>query len=171
MQLLGTSDEVVLDLAQPYENRYLSYLQHLVRPMGEEHDPAGPWQMHQLIHRVPGVYGPLPFTPLSVDRHELQRRSMRGLWTAFSETARIEQPSARFYAEKIRGDFDLIVEAGIEVRAIDLLRDPRDIFVSILSFDEKRGFFGFGRQAGQSDLEYLETFAASVRSRAAEMRR
>ena len=171
MQLLGTSHEVVLDPAQPYENRYLSYLQHLVRPMGDEHDPAGPWQMHQLIHRVPGVYGPLPFTPLSVDRHDLQHRSMHALWTAFSDAARARNPAARFYAEKIRGDFDLVVDAGIPVRAIDLLRDPRDIFASILDFDERRGFFGFGRQPGQSDLEFVETFAASVRTRAAEMRR
>ena len=171
MQLLGTSDEVVLDLAQPYENRYLSYLQHLVRPMGAEHDPEGPWQMHQLIHRVPGVYGPLPFTPLSVDRHELQRRCMQGLWHAFSDAARTQNPSARYYAEKIRGDFDLVLDAGIPVRAIDLVRDPRDIFTSILDFDERRGFFGFGRQPGQSDLDYVETFAASVRTRAAEMRR
>jgi hypothetical protein len=171
MQLLGTSDEVVLDRAQPYENRYLSYLQHLVRPMGEEHDPAGPWQMHQLIHRAPGVYGPLPFQPLSVDRHELQRRCMLGLWTAFSDAAHARNPGARFYAEKIRGDFDLVLDAGIAVRAIDLVRDPRDIFASILDFDERRGFHGFGRQRGQSELEYVEVFAASVRTRAAEMRR
>ncbi|MFL6204886.1 MAG: sulfotransferase [Acidimicrobiales bacterium] len=171
MQLLGTSDEVVLDLAQPYENRYLSYLQHLVRPMGQEHDPAGPWQMHQLIHRVPGVYGPMPFDPLSVDREELQRRSMQGLWSAFSSSARSKNPRARFYAEKIRGDFDLVVDAGIPARAIDLVRDPRDIFTSILEFDARRGFHGFGRQPGQSELEYVEVFAASVRARAAEMRR
>jgi hypothetical protein len=171
MQLLGTSDEVVLDRAQPYENRYLSYLQHLVRPMGDEHDPAGPWQMHQLIHREPGVYGPLPFQPLSVDRHDLQRRSMQGLWTAFSDAAHAKNAGARFYAEKIRGDFDLVLDAGIGVRAIDLVRDPRDIFASILDFDERRGFHGFGRQPGQSELEYVEVFASSVRTRAAEMRR
>ena len=53
--------------------------------------------------------------------------------------------------------FDLVLDAGIPVRAIDLVRDPRDIFTSILDFDERRGFFGFGRQPGQSDLDYVET--------------
>jgi hypothetical protein len=169
MRLLASSPEVVVDRVYPYENRYLAYLLHLVRPMAEAHDPAGSWQMADLVQAAPGRYGPLPFEPLSVDRGDLQRRAVRALWEAFSAAAATRAPHARYYAEKIPCELDLVVDAGLPVRVINLVRDPRDVFASVLSFDERRGFSGFGRQAGQSDLEYVETWCQSVRKGAAWM--
>jgi hypothetical protein len=161
MQLLATSDDIVLDRVYPFENRYLVYFLHLVGPMAEQHDPTRHLTLPELLRRPAGRFGPLPFDA-DLDRRALQLAVLRGAWQGFSDVRRSEQPTARYYAEKASGDYSLLDAAGLEPRFVQLLRDPRDIFTSILAFDAKRGFFGFGRRDGQSEEEYLEWWLGKV---------
>jgi len=55
------------------------------------------------------------------------------------------------------------------VRMIRLLRDPRDVVTSVLAFDAKRGFYGFGRKPGQSEEEYVRWLVGRMAARLDEM--
>jgi hypothetical protein len=151
MQLLATSGEIALDRVPPFENNYLGYLStlagHIALPVGTA---AGD-----------GLAGAIPFPPL-MDRQELSRRALRGIWHEFSAFRREGQPEARFWAEKF-GDLT-VPDVLPPARVLVLVRDPRDIWCSINSFDDKRGYYGFGRSADQSRTAFLEFFLQSVRN-------
>jgi hypothetical protein len=49
----------------------------------------------------------------------------------------------------------LIWELYPDAKEIFLVRDFRDMALSILAFDRKRGFAGFGRPEGRSDEDYI----------------
>lgn len=156
MQLLATSPEIALDRIAPFENNYLGYLTrlagHIALPTGA--DAASSEGDFPLV-------GGMPFPPL-MDRNELSRRALRGIWHEFSDYRRETQPEARFWAEKFGS---LAVPDSLPpARVLVLVRDPRDIWCSINSFDDKRGYFGFGRSPEQSRCEFLERFLTSVRS-------
>ena len=71
----------------------------------------------------------------------------------FSEKARDEMPGARYYAEKSPHDVAYNLPAKLKSKHVYLLRDPRDEYLSILRFNQMRGFDGFG--VGQRDeLEF-----------------
>lgn len=169
MQLLATSDEIVFDRTYPYENAYLPYFIHVARQLGMPHDVSRDGTIYTLIDDInesrSAKAGAIPFEPLSVDRHDLQRRALRKLWEAFSGAAQNHAdsgPSVRYYAEKLILGVDLrpAIEAGVPVVFIDLVRDPRDVLSSITAFNRVRGFPSFGRLPDQSDEEYLEFFIA-----------
>lgn len=58
-----------------------------------------------------------------------------------------------------------MVAPGIPLRSIHLIRDPRDVVASIGSFDDKRGFYGFGRHEGEPEESYLRRLIASMNGR------
>lgn len=74
----------------------------------------------------------------------------------------------RYYAEKA-GHLDLDTLPNTPVRILNLVRDPRDVWASILDFDRKRGYYGFGRQHGQSRENFRRTFVDRVKHRANRM--
>lgn len=164
MQLLGTSPDVAFDRVYPFENRYLAYLLHLVDASGADWDPEQHPSQVELL-RSPGVIGPVPFVA-QLDRSALRSALLRGAWGGFSELVRRDRPTAKFYAEKMIGSFDALEDAGLHPRLVHLLRDPRDVFCSIRAFDEKRGFFGFGRRPGQAEDQFFTQWIDQVRSRA-----
>ena len=51
-----------------------------------------------------------------------------------------------------------------KAREIVLVRDPRDVICSALAFNKKRGYQSFGREAVQTDEEYVRWFRGSVES-------
>jgi hypothetical protein len=50
------------------------------------------------------------------------------------------------------------------VRVIDLVRDPRDMLASIRSFNTRRGTYGFGRRAEQSEDDFVEEYIDRLRA-------
>jgi hypothetical protein len=69
-----------------------------------------------------------------------------------------DQSNARYFAEKHIWPSHietLVADLYPNAKEVFLVRDFRDMACSILAFDEKRGFAGFGRPAGVSDEEYL----------------
>jgi hypothetical protein len=169
LQLLATSDEVVLERRYPEgELRYLSYCIRMAEWA------ATPWE--PMVH--PGVTelmfgpaergGPIPFAPTLVSPSLLGPLMLTGMWGAISEELRRSTPSARFYAEKLVGNGRLLVDSDIPLRIIDVVRDPRDVFCSIRSFTA--GGPGFGRSDGQSDDEFLGKMTAAHLERLQSMR-
>lgn len=162
MQLLATSEEVVMDRLYPFEHDYLQYLVHFTTQVGTTYERGRDWNSDDVLADLKAVAGqrggPLPFTPLSVDLPLLQRNALRKLWEAFSETAAARASRApRYYAEKWRVGIDPLLDAGLTVIPVDLVRDPRDVFASIRAFNKARGFPAFGRLEDQSEAEYLQT--------------
>jgi Sulfotransferase family len=65
---------------------------------------------------------------------------------------------------------ELLREVYPEAVEVVLVRDPRDMFCSILSFNRKRGYSAFGRESAASDEEYVETVRRSGESLLRHMR-
>lgn len=157
MKILASSPAVAVDRVYPYENRYLPYLCRLVEHV--DGDSGGPpdWTVTGMLSGDRYRIGPIPFAPLSLDSSELAVRLTRHVWAAFVEsaTSAAEVPPM-YYAEKTVGrTVEILARAEIPLKLINLVRDPRDVVCSIRNFDEKRGYYGFGRREGQSDDEYL----------------
>jgi hypothetical protein len=69
------------------------------------------------------------------------------------------QDDAVFFAEKqLWPNYIpvLLNELYPEAKEVFLVRDFRDMTVSMLAFDEKRGFYGFGRADGETEEEFIE---------------
>lgn len=171
MALLATSPRIALDRVYPYENRYLAYLCRLVGYVDVPFKHSDQWNMQQLLEGADTRIGPFPFTPTSIDASDFAARAITHLWFAFSESlATLEGLSYRYYAEKTWGNnLELLAGAGLKPRLINLVRDPRDVAASIRAFDRKRGYYGFGRQAGQSEADYLGQLVKAMGKALAQM--
>lgn len=176
MQLLATSSAIAFDRVYPFEDRVLSHLLHLAAPLADRQPTAAGrwwmedadrlWWMDPAALRFSPQGDPLPFPSLDVDRAELHRRAVRQLWQAYSDTARATHGAQlRFYAEKYGMYAEDVTAAGVSVRWLDLVRDPRDVWVSVRAFDTARGFYGFGRREAQSEADFLASYVANVARR------
>jgi hypothetical protein len=84
------------------------------------------------------------------------KRSIEDWYLTLARTQ--EQPDAVYFAEKHLWPNYLPVltwELYPRAKELFLVRDFRDMARSIMAFDEKRGFTGFGRPEGASDEDYL----------------
>lgn len=159
MQLLATGEGVVFDDRYPSEYRFLSYFARVAEMATEPFDAAVHPGVTPFFFSAERVWGPVPFVSEVVDVADLRVPALAGLWTAWSQMARRRHPGVRAYAEKIAIDVDTIAAAGIPLRVIDLVRDPRDVLASIRAFTAS-GIDGFGRSSGMDESEYLESFVS-----------
>ncbi len=168
MKLLGTSHEIAFDREPPCENLYLLYFLRLCGLLELDHQSEPEWQKSQLTDNLRERIGSLPWEDRSLLRtgegeESFAISTMRGLWTQFSQVAAknthpADPHAVRFYAEKAAGwvvDFLSALGTG---RTLRLVRDPRDIWLSVQAFDKKRGYYGFGRKEGMSKEDYLDVF-------------
>jgi hypothetical protein len=170
MRLLATSQEIALEREYPEgERRYLSYCLRVANWVGTPWNPAVHLDATDLHFGEQELGGPIPFTPSLVDIARLAPAMLTAMWEAVSNEIRRSAPSARYYAEKLVGDAQVLYQSEIPLRLIDLVRDPRDVFCSIRSFSG--GGAGFGRTADQTDGEFLEQMAADHLRRLREMAR
>lgn len=172
MKLLGTSDAIGFDREYPYENRYLAYLTRMVEHLGEPPASVAGWDVGQLLEGPRNLIGPLPFKPGLLDASHLQQSATFHLWQAFSESVHATRGGrlTRYYAEKGWGSsLSLLESAGISCDVINLVRDPRDVVASVRAFDNRRGYFGFGRVDGQSDEDYLRWLLQTMKRNLADM--
>jgi Sulfotransferase family len=169
MTLLLTSPEVVSEQKYPYEWRYLSgFLAHLdaledsySRSNEKPRDPIARRKARQAVPR-----SGLGFSPTLIDLDRFRKVLLSEYWHEFTSQIRIDNPGARLYPEKAGLAFipDMTQIDSIPHCLIHLVRDPRDTWASILAFDERRGFYGFGRQHRQSRASYLEYFIDHVKT-------
>ena len=161
MRLIASSPVVALDRRYPYgEYRYLSYAakaaDFMSAPWRPDIDPG----VTALFFGESDVFGPLPFDPQSLDHRQLGASLLRHLWEAFSSSILAKDGSLRLYAEKLAVAAEPLLEAGIPLRVVDCIRDPRDVLASIRAFTANNGVDGFGRRHHESESDYLPRFVA-----------
>lgn len=171
MQLLGTSPQVAFDRAPPCENRYLTYLVRLCRLLDPNHPREASWHQDAMMHDLDGRVGPPPWSDPALLRTGAEDApfamlALRSVWSTFSEVAarntRPEAPaSVRYYAEKAPRWLVRALPVLGGGRALHLVRDPRDVYMSVLAFNRRRGYAAFGRNEGMSDDDYLAIFLAT----------
>jgi hypothetical protein len=149
MQLLGSSPEILVPNEYPFESRFLSYWAKLSRAtMG---DATGgkveDWGDQSVLKGIAGKYGPMPYDLDSyVDKKRMSNRMLSCTWYQFSrEIELFTGIKYTYYAEKVALDAaPLICRAFPNTKNIFLTRDPRAELASIIAFNKKRGFNGFG---------------------------
>jgi SAM-dependent methyltransferase len=170
MEALSLDERIVFPRSYPFESRYLTYWFRLSRLVGAGRDNGPEW--NELSVADPGLrrVGPIPFKDdLGLDRAELVRRLFVGAWGTFGgeirrTRSRLGQPEPLYYAEKTPGDVVMAVKSwGVPVKELLLLRDPRDVFLSSLQFNRKRGRLGFGQEEGQGPAEFARLLCGRMR--------
>ncbi|WP_156035244.1 sulfotransferase [Microbulbifer sp. HZ11] len=161
MQVLGTSSNVIFDREYPFEKRHLTYLHRVAKVASAEAENGDDWNPDTLFDRNLKRVGPIPYVDTSiVDRSKLRTDYLLRLWNGFSSqviskaAGSVDPSRPLYYAEKVVHDICEDVNQTLEAKNIFLLRDPRDEFLSIKSFNHKRGFKGFGWQENDSDESY-----------------
>jgi Sulfotransferase family len=155
MARLSTSPSVAVDREYPFENRYLTYLTKFALLAGRPGassllDPL------QLDNYSDDHFGPAPWATASTPQGALMPSMVEwilGAWRVFSESVRRRHPEATCYAEKVPAWLWPTVRDVLPCRALHLVRDPRDIFLSARAFVNACGAIGFGMEPGRSDME------------------
>lgn len=157
MQLLATSPDVISDSRYPAEYRFLSYFARMSDMMTEPFDEARHVSVTPFFIGERPQWGPIPFVAEIMDVGRLRSPILGHLWQAWTEVVKRVSPQSKVYAEKLAVDVSMITSAGIPLRVIDLVRDPRDVLASVRAVTAN-GIDGFGRRSGMDESEYLETF-------------
>ncbi len=161
MQLLGTSDQILFEREYPFEHRYLTYAFNLARMVKEPPKTGESWNNDVLFQCRSARIGGLPYGVTNlVDKDRLFGYVFNALWEQFSTSMREEMATEYgreyFYAEKVPSEVADASNELLKARNIFLLRDPRDEMVSIMSFNEKRGFHSFGWTEDDTDVSYAK---------------
>lgn len=164
MQLLGTSPQIVFDRVYPFEVRYLSYLLRWAQMLAQKFGGDGNWNA-VANHAPPGqILGPLPYENAQLwNGDEMWPACFAAAWKEFSAVAvarmqgsMITETQPRYYAEKVAGWVPSYLQRAMTCNIILLVRDPRDMFLSVSAFDKKRGYAGFARLADDDDLTFAK---------------
>ena len=175
MRLLSEHPEIVVHRWHPYELRTARYWWHMLKTLSEPRDPhhsaqADHFQTNkQWIGYNPFYPEPIAVTPglgewMGRDYVEdLARFCQRSAEEAYLRIAAGQnQTGVKYMAEKHRADNLpwLVWELYPKAKEIFLVRDFRDVYSSMLAFNQK-----FGRRAfGPSHIETDEEFAKFLRN-------
>lgn len=171
MQLLGTSPQIAFDRVYPYEVRYLAYLFNWLLLAYKEHRKSVSWDETISYAGDCDMVGPFPFEHAELwNGRDLWRGCFAEAWKIFSQNAsaktRLNQKTnlpILYYAEKIPYWVLGPLRRTLSYRIILLVRDPRDVFLSINAFDKKRGFRGFNRRVDDDDWEFAARHAEATK--------
>jgi hypothetical protein len=171
MQILASHPEVVVFRRFPYESAPAKYWLHSLRVLSEPanyEESAYTDTFHNDIWWVGNnpfhddrVHEQVPletwFAGSYVERLALFFQQTIEDW--YLTLARTQvQPAPIYFAEKHMWPNYLPVltwELYPRAKEIFLVRDFRDVARSIMAFDERRGFAGFGRPDGMTDEQYM----------------
>jgi hypothetical protein len=171
MKLLAAHPEVVVFRRFPYESAPARYWMHMLSVLAEPANllesthtdtfSSDRWSIGSNPFHDDRVYEQKPLSDWFAGAHveELAAFCQRSVDEWYTTLARTQvQPDALYFAEKHMWPDHLprlMRELYPEAREVFLVRDFRDMALSILSFDRKRGFVGFRRPDGVTDLEYV----------------
>lgn len=166
MELLGTSPRVAFDRRYPFENRWLTYLAKSARLASSASNcpELGSEALCDFdVARLGGI--PWPIDPIAIGERPIPVSDADWLtasWARFSDRARERFPDATHYAEKAPAWLPAAVCDILPARTIHLVRDPRDVLISIGAFNRARGSLAFGRKPGDSDRVYARSLAHAL---------
>ncbi len=186
MRLLRSSPQIAVPGPYPWERRYFAYLWRWARMLErtDRSDFWGPVDLSSLKWDAgKPLIGPPPWHSSLLRARdawpEMSRLAFEDVWREFSRRAAAEaraehgDPGAdvRYYAEKHQETWLVDLKPLPLATVIVLLRDPRDVFVSVQAFDAKRRREGAGRfvgavpAPGESEEELMARFFATQRER------
>ena len=171
MRMLRHHPEIVVYDRHPYEHAYAKYWMHMLRVLSQPADHISSYE-HETFHNEIWKLGYNPFYDVPV-QHEKEAREWLGreyverlarfcqssiddFYTMIADVQGQAPPT--YFAEKHQWPNYIPVlmwEIYPQAKEIFLVRDFRDMVFSILAFDRKRGYPGFGRPAGRSDEDYV----------------
>src|SRR4051794_27746313 len=171
MQILAAHPQVVVFRRFPYESAPAKYWLHMLRVLSQPAnfvESAHTDTFHNDIHWV----GSNPYHDDRVYEQplleawfgrtyvqslaEFTKRRIDEWYLSLARTQ--TQAAPAFFAEKhLWPNFlpGMTWELYPRAKEVFLVRDFRDMASSVLSFDDRRGYPGFGRPAGASDEDYL----------------
>ena len=163
----------------PYESQYLAYLLRWSQLVDQPYVEQEHWDARVMLTGIKspeGVIGSWPWPnrrliDVPAGSSSLTQRCLLGTWKEISPILAANGGATdgngscepRYFAEKCLVWVGDQISQLLPSKRIYSIRDPRDIWLSILAFDKKRGFYGFGRRPGQSQLEYREEFVARLK--------
>jgi hypothetical protein len=169
MRLLANSPQIAVGTRYPYEHRYFTYLWRWSRLLDRSDWPGEVWGANEVCSvsqeaNLP-LLGPPPWLPrdLMEDGEPMSSRCFALAWREFSRRAaeqtrvyhRAGSVEARYYAEKHLDTWNLELEELPPVKLLVLLRDPRDVWVSVEAFERKKGDVADFRVGGSLSHEDL----------------
>ena len=171
MRMLRHHPEVVVYDRHPYEQGFAKYWMHMLRVLSQPADHINSYQEESFYNEIFKL-GYNPFYDVVVSQQKEAREwlgreyverlgrfcqaSIDDLYTTIA-AAQGQGPPA-YFAEKHQWPNYVPVlmwEIYPQAKEIFLVRDFRDMVFSILAFDRKRGYSGFGRPEGVSDEDYV----------------
>ena len=155
MALLATDPRIAFERRYPFEDRYLAYFVKFCLLTGRP-GPSSHVDSVQLTDYYDDRFGSVPWwAPGPAERALMPSSSecLRSLWEAFSASARVTNDRLTHYAEKVPSWLPAVIRDDVPCRTINLVRDPRDVFLSAREFVRRRGAVGFGMGDGTSELD------------------
>lgn len=167
MELLGTNNNILFERTYPFENRYLTYICRLGQlPSLDPEKINSDWNQDSLMIQNTKILGPLPYRNIKLfNKQEFSKKIIGPLWRTISKemlsSAALNIKEPVYYAEKIPHDIPQIINSAVYTKSIFLFRDPRDEFLSIKSFNTKRGFHAFGWLESDDDYSFAKKLCNS----------
>ncbi|HET7416408.1 MAG TPA: sulfotransferase [Solirubrobacterales bacterium] len=176
MHSLAASPDIVVGGAYPYEFRFARYWLHAAKVLSDPPDPNNSPSLDAFQHDL----GSIPNNPYFNSRSEptalawlaesqpplvaeLAQRSLDGMYGELAA----ERGNGRYFAEKFAPSYAQSIAweiYGDRTRELFLVRDFRDVLCSIIAFNRKRGFEGFGRSESADDLDFVRRLGGAARS-------
>lgn len=169
MRLLASSPQIAIEDVYPFERKYFAYLWRWAMVLdrgewrGEEWGPESLGSLDEL--RAASLVGPPPWQPRPLlepgpGEAELSRRAFELVWGELSRrvaeravASGAEPP--RYTAEKHLNTWLVPLEQLPPHELIVLLRDPRDSWVSMRTFEQGESFGGEHRESEERLLEHV----------------
>lgn len=139
MALLGTDTRVAFDRIYPFECRYLTYLMKQSLLASRQHPGTVHDAFRMFDPQLASGSAPtwLPLTGTLANMSEVL--SPKSLWTRLAEQLQSHSPGAVYYAEKAPYWLADQLRPATDVRVLHLVRDPRDVYLSVLAFARTTG--------------------------------
>jgi hypothetical protein len=178
MTLLINHPRIVAMKIHPYEVRVSNYWMRVLKVLGSPRLP-GEKLTDDLFGNKSNVVGSNPFTKNQfmmgeslqkwLDEDYLEKlavfcqSNIDEYYKKVAADQKQEQP--KYFSEKIPPSTtqDLLWGLYPQAREIILVRDFRDTVCSMLAFDKKRGFSGFGKRADKSDAQFIRELRSRVK--------
>jgi hypothetical protein len=164
MALLGTDDSVAFDRIYPYEIRYLTFLIKQSMLANRKHPGTVHDAFRMCDSNLDSGSGP-PWHPLTDTLvHLSDILSPQELWSQFVKRVQTTAPQATHYAEKAPFWLADQLREVTPVRVIHLVRDPRDVYLSVRAFAHSTGQLESHGLAGDFEPDQARDMAYQLAS-------